>query len=102
MGREAEGFEAWLGELERRSYTSVDDAATDMVELLIKTNLEIELTLRQAGAAESPWDKLREYIRRAVEFIKKIAMDFGAISYSIGVSLTGLDASVEWSGPPKP
>jgi hypothetical protein len=38
------------------------------------------------------------YIRRAVEYIRKIANQFGAIHYSIGVSLEGLFASVEWSG----
>ena len=92
-----EGFEAWLGELETRTYSSSEEATVDMAELVLRTNVEIE-ELRRAGTAELPWDKIREWIKRAVEFIKEIAKKLGALHYSIGVSLTGLSASIEWSG----
>lgn len=93
-----QGFEAWLGELEARTYSSSEDATVDMAELVLRTNIEIEQELRRAGTAELPWDKIREWIKRAVEFIREIAKKLGALHYSIGVSLTGLSASIEWSG----
>ena len=93
-----EGFDTWLADLETRSYGSVDEAATDMVELLVRANRRIELELSGSDAAEPRWEWLREIIRKAVEFIRRIAKEFGAAGYSIGVSMpAGLNASVDWT-----
>ena len=96
--RREEGFDAWMAQLEARAFTSVDEAAATMVELLVRTNREIEIEVREPGTTGPGWERLREIIRKAVELIRKIAQEFGAVSYSIGVSMTGgLEASVEWS-----
>jgi hypothetical protein len=90
-----EGLEKWLAELETRSYGSVDEASTDMAELLVWANRQIEIELH--GTSVPDWDSLREIIRRALAFVRKVATEFGAAGYSIGVSIPpGLEASVEW------
>ena len=90
-----EGFETWLAGLETKSYESVDEAATDMAELLVRANQQIELEIH--GESEPRWDSLREIIRRALAFVRRVATEFGAAGYSIGVSIPpGLDASVNW------
>ena len=91
-----EGFDSWMAELEKKSGRSVDEATTDMAAVLVRANHEIDLELHRE--AEPRWDRLREIIRRALEFIRKVAQDFGAASYSIGVTIPpGLNASVTWN-----
>ena len=62
-------------------------------------NHEIESAGSDAFVTDGVGDKLREWIRRLVALIKKVATEWGAIHYSIGVSLEGLSLSVEWAGP---
>ena len=72
-----EGFDAWMAQLEARAFTSVDEAAATMVELLVRTNREIEIEVREPGTTGPGWERLREIIRKAVELIRKIAQEFG-------------------------
>ena len=60
---------------------------------------EIESAGSDAFVTDGVGDKLRERIRRLVALIKKVATEWGAIHYSIGVSLEGLSLSVEWAAP---
>lgn len=92
-----EGFETWLAELDTGTYASSEEATTAVAEIVLQTNVAIQEELRR-GTTELPWDKIREWIKQAVERIKEIAKKLGALHYSIGVSLTGLSASIEWSG----
>ena len=94
-----EGFDAWMAQLEARAFTSVDEAAATMVELLVRTNREIEIEVREPGTTGPGWERLREIIRKALELIRKIAQEFrGAVSYLIGVSMTGgLEGLRQWS-----
>ena len=73
-----------------------------LTSLGISINHELESAGSDAFSTDDVGDRLREWIRRLVALIKKIATEWGAIHYSIGVSLTGLSMSVEWAGPKGP
>jgi hypothetical protein len=92
--------EALLQELGTRRFHDEADAAAALAELTIEVNWEIDRTLQSGGEPRGPgWERIREIIRKVYEFLKRVANEYGAISYSIGVSLTGLSVSVEWRGP---
>jgi hypothetical protein len=96
------GPEYTLTTLENKEYADVDDAMAALVTATVSVNRAIEEDTAQfapEGFVGDLGDKLREIIRRLAAFVKKIATQWGAISYSIGVSLTGVSVSVEWAGP---
>jgi HEPN domain-containing protein len=103
MNDEHSSLEQLLQELESRRFADDVEAAAAMVQMAIETNLEIDRTLERGnGTTRGPeWERLLELIKKVLKFLKDIAKKYGAVSYSIGVSLTGLDMSVEWSGPPE-
>ena len=70
-----------------------------LTSLGISINHEIESAGSDAFTTAGIGDRLRDWIRRSVALIKKVATEWGAIHYSVGVSLTGLSLSVEWAGP---
>ena len=94
--------EATLGDLESSSFESEADAMAALTQAAIAVNQDI-----QQGSAEFAaegfvgglGDKLKKILERLFKFVKKIATEWGALSYSVGVSLTGVSISVEWAGP---
>ena len=103
MNDEHGSLEQLLQELGSRRFADDVEAAAAMVQMAIETNLAIDRTLERGnGTTRGPeWERLLELIKKVLKFLKDIAQKYGAVSYSIGVSLTGLDMSVEWSGPPE-
>jgi len=91
--------EALLRLAEAATFKDEGEAMAALTSLGISINHELESAGSDAFITTDVGDKLREWIRRLVALIKKIATEWGAIQYSIGVSLTGLSLSVEWSGP---
>jgi hypothetical protein len=91
--------EMLLQQAEAATFDDVGEAMATLTSLGISINHEIESAGSDAFVTDGVGDKLREWIRRLVALIKKVATEWGAIHYSIGVSLEGLSLSVEWAGP---
>jgi hypothetical protein len=95
--------EELLQRLESETFENEADAVASLVEVTIALNVDISDEIRGSGdslvAMGGISDKLKEIIKRLVALLKKIASEYGAFSYSIGVSLTGVELSVEWAGP---
>ena len=91
--------EMLLQQAEAAVFEDESEAMATLTSLAISINHELEAAGSDAFVTADVGDKLREWIRRLVALIKKIATEWGAIHYSIGVSLTGVSLSVEWAGP---
>jgi hypothetical protein len=94
--------EMLLDTLETKTFADEADAMAELTTAAIAINYEIEAAAAASTRAEflgDLGDKIRKWIRKLVAIVKKIATEWGAISYSVGVSLTGVSVSVEWAGP---
>ena len=94
--------EMLLDGMDTSSFESEEDAAAALAEAALSVNQAIASSssdLSAQGFIGGIGDKLRKIIKKLVAFVKKVATEWGAISYSVGVSLTGVSVSVEWAGP---
>jgi hypothetical protein len=89
-------FPYW-DEAEWTRFTDQVEAMTKLTTMVVAINSGLDSEVAASGGGLS--ERLREWIRKLVALVKRIAEEFGAISYSIGVSLTGVTASIEWAGP---
>jgi hypothetical protein len=91
-----------LDSLETKSFEDEADALAQLTTAALAINHQIEAATADGVRTEflgDPGDKIRKWIRKLVAIVKRVATEWGAISYSIGVSLTGVSVSVEWAGP---
>lgn len=94
--------ERLLESMESGSSADPADAMAGVASLAIAINREIDGAqpqLATEGFFGDIGEKIKKWIRRLVAIVKEIATKWGALSYSIGVSLTGVSVSVEWAGP---
>lgn len=105
MVAEFQDADELLAQAERSNYSHAGEALADLQLIVASLNQELDAIVSRRGSVE--WQvqsdiagRLREFLKRLIDLVMKIAREFGAISYSVECGFPkGFSASFAWKGP---
>lgn len=96
-------IESFLDELQQSDFKDVGDAMGGLTAAIAAVNTEItSMDVGTEGflALGGKGDRIRNWLKRLWALVKKIATQFGAISYSVSIGFpAGVSVDFEWAGP---